>query len=161
MKIYLLRHAKSERGYPDETRVLAAHGKEQVDALGSFFQSQERFRPQEIWSSPLQRADETAERFLVAWGGQMHGRRVVDALEPERDPSVLVHDFLELDHDVLVVGHNPNLEILASLLMSGERSRAQIQIKTGVLLCFERSFFPNYGQTGEYALRWMIDPRLL
>ena len=161
MKIYLLRHAKSEPGYPDATRILAEHGREHADGLGRFLHDQDRFRPRELWCSPLARAKETAERFLVAWGGQIHGRRSLDALEPERDPSVLVDELIALERDVLVVGHNPNMETLASLLMSGERSRAQIRIKTGVMLCLEPSFFPNHGQTGPCALRWMLDPRLL
>ncbi|MGB0417022.1 MAG: SixA phosphatase family protein [Coraliomargarita sp.] len=161
MRIYLLRHAKSEPGYPDAARVLAARGRAHTAALGSFFRGQDRFRPQELWCSPLTRAEETADRFLQAWGGPVHDRRSVDALEPERDPGVLVEELVSLGREVLLVGHNPNIEILASLLISGERSRAQILIQTGVMLCLERSDYPNYGQTGPCALRWMLDPRLL
>lgn len=161
MKVYLLRHAKSEPGYPDATRVLAERGRSQIDGLGSFLQDQDRFRPQALWCSPLARAEETAERFLVAWGGQIHERRTVDALEPERDPSVLIEELLELDRDVLLVGHNPNIEALTSLLISGERSRAQIRVKTGVMLSLGRSLVPHYGQTGPFELQWMLDARLL
>ena len=153
VKIYLLRHGKAEAGYPDVSRVLADRGRRQAHALGCFLRGQVCFRPVVVWCSPLTRAIETADCFLQAWGGVIESRSRVDALEPERDPAALLAELGALGRDVLLVGHNPNLETLASLLISGERRRARLCIKTGVLLCLDWQEVPHFGQTGPVSWR--------
>lgn len=86
---------------------------------------------------------------------------MLDTLVPEGNPVEVVSALEAMDTDVLLVGHNPNMEMLASLLMSGERYRARLVMKTCVLLQFNWAPFPNHGQTGPAELRWMLDPRTL
>lgn len=161
MKLYLLRHAKAEPGFPDAERPLAPRGREHARLLGRFLHESELFLPSVLWTSPLARAQETAELFLEEWGGKIKERRTVEQLEPEIDPEPLLGDFEVQEKDLLIVGHNPNLETLASLLLSRERTRARVRLKTCCLICLDWRPIPSFGQMGSCELRWMLDPRLL
>ncbi len=161
MNIYLLRHAAAEPGFPDECRILRACGRAHARSLGDFLRSKIAFRPTALWCSPFQRAQETAELLLGAWGGTIKQRTSEVRLEPEMNPGPLVQELQELGRDVLVVGHNPNISILASLLLSGERARTRASFKTCAMACLELNPIPNYGQVGPCELSWMLDPRMI
>lgn len=164
MKVYLLRHAKAEPGYPDAGRRLAGKGRLDAERLGSFLRGKEDFRPGEAWVSPLVRAGETAGIFLQALNPEGRGplvERTEDLLEPERDPKPIIESLGGMGRNVLLVGHNPNLEILFSLLVSGQRSGARIHLKTCVLVCLEWLPWAAPGVSGTCSLRWILDPRLI
>lgn len=164
MKIYLLRHAKAEISFPDSVRALSDKGRVDAKKLGSFLRDKEGFQPEEVLISPLVRAQETANIFLQALqleGNKEWIERSEDLLEPERDPRPIVESISAHNRDILLVGHNPNLETLFSLLVSGERRRARIHLKTCVLVCLEWLPWPSDGQAGPCVLHWVLDPRLL
>ena len=162
MKVYLLRHAQAEAGYPDGQRKLTARGRNHAQLLGEWLERSPEAMPGRIICSPLVRARETLDLVGAAWCGHDLGEpEVLDTLVPEGNPVEVVSALEAMDTDVLLVGHNPNMEMLASLLMSGERYRARLVMKTCVLLQFNWAPFPNHGQTGPAELRWMLDPRTL
>ena len=159
MKLYLLRHANAEPGYPDATRLLTSRGRHQARELGRFFRDKPRFAPALLWCSPLVRAQETVTCFVEGWGATIAEQSVEERLEPEMDPGPLLEKLQSIRQDVLIVGHNPNLQILASLLLSHERHRTRVRFKTCSLMCLEWHPLPNYGQFGPCELCWMLDPR--
>lgn len=164
MKIYLLRHAHALTSYPDAERILSDEGRRNVTNLGSFLCRKESFQPKQVWTSPLVRAQETANILHQSLQPALNGpwtENCNDLLEPERDPFSLIELLSEVRQDVLLVGHNPNLEILFSLLVSGERHRARIYLKTCVLVCLEWLPWPDRQQSGSCVVRWVFDPRLL
>ena len=161
MNIYLLRHAEAEPGFPDDSRILHPSGCEHARRLGDFLRAKQAFQPTALWCSPYSRAQQTAELLLGAWGGSIESRKDEVRLEPEMNPAPLVRDFQQLGQDVLVVGHNPNISILASLLLSGERARTRVYFKTAVMVCLQWDPIPNNGQFGPCELDWMLDPRMI
>jgi phosphohistidine phosphatase SixA len=162
MKVYLLRHAQAEAGYPDEDRRLTARGQGHAQLLGEWLSRSPNDLPVRILCSPLVRARETFESVVASWGdGAPREPEILDALVPEENPVQVVSVLESMQEDVLLVGHNPHLEVLASLIMSGERYRARLVLKTCVIMCFNWAPFPNHGQTGPAELRWMLDPRNL
>jgi phosphohistidine phosphatase SixA len=161
MNIYLLRHAEAEPGFPDDSRILHASGREHARRLGDFLRAKPAFQPTALWCSPFRRAQQTAELLLEAWGGSIDSRQNEARLEPERNPAPLIEDLQQLGQDVLVVGHNPNISILASLLLSGERARTRVHFNTAVMVCLQWDPVPNYGQFGPCELDWMLDPRMI
>lgn len=160
MNVYLLRHAQAEASYPDGQRQLTARGRSHAQLLGEWLSRSPEDLPGRILCSPLVRARETLELVGAAWSGESLGEpEVLESLVPEGNPLEVVSILDSMQEDVLLVGHNPNIEVLGSLLMSGERCRARLVVKTCVLLRFNWSPFPNHGETGPAALRWILDPR--
>ncbi len=160
MKLFLLRHAQAGAGYPDSVRELTDRGRAHAAALGRFLKENKHFQPEVLWQSPLVRAQQTAECVLSESGVAVDLVREVDRLEPDRDPEPLLADLSELQRDVLIVGHNPNISVFTSLLLGGERGRARVYFKTCNMVCLEWAPIPNYGQVGSCELAWMLDPRL-
>ena len=161
MRVYLLRHAKAVPGFPDADRALSTAGQQQVRRLGHFLRDKEEFTTAHIWHSPLQRTRETMEGLLEAWGGSIESTQMCAALVPEADPEPLLADLAGLDRDVVLIGHNPNLELLASLLLSGERYRTRIHLGTCGLICLDWRPIPNLGQFGPCELRWKLAAPIL
>ncbi|MEM1222197.1 MAG: histidine phosphatase family protein [Verrucomicrobiota bacterium] len=161
MKIFLLRHAKAQPGFPDSDRRLEPEGSKHAAKLGAFLKNNPRFLPEKLWCSPLTRAQETAAVFTQSWGGSIGSPNEVEQLEPEIDPAPLVEMLSFERHDTLIVGHNPNLETLASLLISGERARSRVRLKTCCLICLQWNPLPNFGHFGPCELLWMLDPRVI
>lgn len=162
MNIYLLRHAQAEAGYPDGQRQLTARGRSHARRLGEWLHHSPVEMPARVVCSPLVRARETLECVGTAWaGGSLSEPEALESLVPEGDPAEVVSFLDRLEADVLLVGHNPNIEMLGSLLMTGEGYRARMIVKTCVLLCFDWAPLSDDGQIGPAALRWMLDPRCL
>lgn len=161
MKIYLLRHAEAAVGFPDSSRILSAYGREHARKLGGFLRQKSAFHPSVLWRSPYARTRETSEILLDAWGGTLGSEREEAYLEPDMNPSEIVDALQALNKDVLVVGHNPNISILASLLLSGERGRTRTNFDTCNMACLELNPVQNYGEVGPCELSWMLDPRIL
>ena len=161
MNIYLLRHAQAESSYPDSQRILSAQGRADAERLGLFLHSKETAQPSVVWCSPYRRAQETAAIILNAWGGTVEQRRDEACLEPDINPVSVAEGLLELERDVLVIGHNPNISILASLLLSAERGRTRTNFNTCNMACLSVAPIPNFGEVGPCELSWMLDPRML
>lgn len=159
MEIYLLRHAQALTSYPDAERKLSEKGHQDAEALGRFMGASSFMMPTQVWCSPFQRAQETLDAVQTDWASETPEVIIQDALVPEADPAHLVSQLADLQSDVLLVGHNPNLETLASLLIGGERNRVHLTLKTAVLIRLVWSPIPHYGATGPAALQWMFDPR--
>ena len=161
MEIYLLRHAQALSSYPDAERKLSEKGQKHAQALGRFMGASYFKMPTQVWCSPFQRAQETLELLQAGWATEKPKVKIQEALVPEADSAHLVKQLADLQNNVLLVGHNPNLETLASLLMAGERNRVRITLKTAVLIRLLWEPIPLYGATGPAALQWMFDPRSL
>lgn len=161
MNIYLLRHAQAEMGYPDSERCLTASGRADVERLGQFLRAKDTPLPSVLWCSPYRRAQETAGLLLQAWGDAIEQRRDEVSLEPEMNPASVAEGLLEVGQNVLVVGHNPNISILASLLLSAERGRTRANFQTCNMACLAVDPIESFGQVGPCELSWMLDPRML
>ncbi len=107
-------------------------------------------------SSPLVRADQTAQIVSKAFGGLHVTRIEVLANKPVRDVLRWVQGQAA-DATVALVGHEPQLGLLVSWLLSGEQ-RSFVKFRKGgaCLLEFVRSV-----KAGRATLLWMLSPRAL
>ncbi|HVS53067.1 MAG TPA: phosphohistidine phosphatase SixA [Opitutaceae bacterium] len=154
MQLYLLRHAHALDGDDDAARPLSKKGREQIDALADFLRGKELFAPTEIWHSPLVRAHETASRLarkleltktpLVETGG----------LLPEDDVRRIAATLKTACDSLALVGHEPHLSALASLLVTGVAEPPAFVFKKGTLLALDRI-------VSGWAVRWQVSPELL
>lgn len=153
MLLYLIRHAEAADTAPDFSRALTARGRHQVQLLASFLARTKAFRPAEVWHSPLVRARETAE-VLVRELGIGAPLKEVAGITPEDDPHAMVQTLGRLMRPVALVGHEPYLSALASLLVAGAAQPAVFAMKKGATLALEPG-------GARWTVRWHIEPDLL
>jgi phosphohistidine phosphatase len=120
MKILLLlRHAKSswkDGSVSDFDRPLNERGKKAARAIGQYIRRQ-RMMPDLVLSSPAVRARETTG--IVTTTARLAAELRYDERIYEADPLRLVHMISQIEDNfsfVLLVGHNPGIEELLSLL---------------------------------------------
>ena len=131
--LYLVRHAHASDAADDFSRPLSEEGHEQVAALARFLRGRGLFQPREVWHSPLRRAHETA-RLLIAHLHLDVALTEAPDLRPEDDPAAVARRLKLIRHPLALVGHEPHLSTLASLLVLGTTQRpAFVMKKCGVL----------------------------
>ncbi|MEK6279346.1 MAG: histidine phosphatase family protein [Acidobacteriota bacterium] len=121
--LLLLRHAKSSWKKPnlsDFDRPLNERGQKAAQIVGRFLRKQE-FEVDLVISSPAVRARQTIERVLSSakWTPEVRfDQRIYEA-----SPTTLLEVVSQIDEDrksVLLVGHNPGMEELLTLLVGKE-----------------------------------------
>lgn len=167
MRLWLLRHthalrAREEGEAADARRPLSARGRKAAKELGRFFRRTWALAPAAAcWHSPLVRARETAEIFHRA-AGASGPLRTVAGLAPEDDPRTIA---ARLDHwrggDLVLVGHEPHLSALGTLLVNGRRSPALFELKKGAVLALERTTELHRDGRRRWIVRWQLAPELL
>jgi phosphohistidine phosphatase len=109
-----------------------------------------------VLASPYERAWRTAELLHeeAAWPEPERW----DALEAERDPANAVEGLAARDGTVALVGHEPFLSSLVSLLLTGDANRLRLVLKKGgaALIRFEGQPAPGAGLLG-----WLLTPKVL
>lgn len=165
MNLYVLRHASAgtRRANPviDAKRPLDKEGKAQCLLIGGVLNALD-VHFDVIASSPLKRALQTAS-FVGSEIGDEAKILKTKALAPEAtiaDFRRLISDFSSLEN-VLVVGHNPNLQQFLSAMISGvdaslngNASRPNIRLRKGALARVDCSRRPA-------TLNWLLDARVL
>jgi len=153
MHLYLIRHAHALDGNEDTSRPLSAKGRKQARALGRQLRKAKAFEAEEIWHSPLRRAKETAA--LLAKHLKTKARPVAaSGLRPDDPGDSILKKLNGLRHPVAVVGHEPHLSALASLLVAGEAAPPRFVLKKCAALRLDRV-------EGGWAVRWHVSPELL
>jgi phosphohistidine phosphatase len=117
----LLRHAKSERGQPgerDHDRVLAPRGQRDAPALGAFM-VKHALIPDLAVVSTAARTRETWELAVAAFP-QAPPVTYEDRIYEATANRILqvIKDTPVRAHTLLIVGHNPGLQDLATLLIA-------------------------------------------
>lgn len=119
-ELILLRHAHANHatnGQPDIDRPLSAEGLAESEAAGRWL-SERKMVPDRVLCSPARRARETLEGVLGVIG--YVEQRIQDAIyEAEPGDLIAVADTQPDVERLMLVGHNPGLELLAALLYSG------------------------------------------
>ena len=159
MEIYILRHGIAvDRGTPgykkDGDRPLTEDGVQKIRQVAEAMLAME-LKFDLILSSPYVRAAETAK--IVA--GELDEEvTFTEFLLPDGNPLELIREINDnKPQSVLLVGHEPDLSRLISLLISGD-SEAAIELKKGGLskLTAEKLMF---GQCA--TLHWLLTPKQL
>lgn len=158
-ELYLVRHAiAAERGedWPnDDKRPLTARGvarfKESVDGMRKL-----GVEVDEIFTSPLIRAKQTAELMASGLGGKPTVR-TLDALAPGQTPGSVMAQLSRVAkrRRIALVGHEPGLGELAAHLIGAGRALA---FKKGGAC---RIDVESLSSRRPGALSWFVQPKLL
>jgi phosphohistidine phosphatase len=121
MDLILWRHAEAEPGEPDLGRRLTAKGVKQAERVGAWL---DHHLPEtcRILVSPADRAQQTALALKRKF-------RVVDELAPGASAKAVLDaaNWPDAREAVVIVGHQPTLGEVASLLLSGVESSWSIR----------------------------------
>jgi phosphohistidine phosphatase len=161
LDLYLFRHAFAAHADParwpdDAARPLTADGitRFRVAARGL-----RRLVPDvdSMLSSGYARAWQTAELLheVAGW----HEPESCPALEAER-PATSALDTLQgrTERSIALVGHEPYLSRLVSLLCTGSEDGLQVELKKGAAASLS---FAGAVEPGQACLRWTVSPKIL
>jgi phosphohistidine phosphatase len=159
MDLYILRHGKAgsaDHSDPgDGERRLTRQGREEIAEIGAWMRNR-GIKFSVIASSPLPRAMETASIIARVLGDP---ERVAswNELATGYPPAAVIGKINEILHEnrVLLVGHEPQLSSLVSLIIS-DRHDCGISLKKGGIA---RIRFP--GESGRAELLWLLPPGLI
>lgn len=153
MLLYLIRHADAVDTVPDHARPLSAHGRHQVAMLANFLRRTKAFSPADVWHSQLVRARETAGLLVRNLDLKISPAEIA-GLTPDDDPQIVAQMLADATRPVALVGHEPHLSALASLLVTGATNPVVFAMKKGATLALERG-------GARWVVRWHVEPDLL
>lgn len=159
--LFLLRHAKSswkDESISDYDRPLNRRGKPAAETLGSYIKTN-KILPELILSSPAIRARETVDRMIkaakldteVRYDERIYGAGVVRLAE-------VVSQIENERREVMIVGHNPGMEELLSLLTENE---AQIPTAGLAKIVAKVAKWSALNGPQRATLEWLVKPKEL
>lgn len=157
MHLFILRHGDAVESafYQDRDRPLSDLGRRQIEAVAHFFHIT-KVKPELILTSPFVRARETSDIIRGHLG--VKDSLITDSLI---SGSSLRELMREIDaHNVetmLVVGHEPQLSGLISVLTGGD-DQFKVEMKKAALACLEVRLPVKKGHA---VLSWLLSPVIL
>ncbi len=151
--LYLIRHADAVDLADDAARPLSKKGRHQVAELARWLRPSGAVQVTEVWHSPLVRARETAELLVheLKLKAPLSEHR---ELVSEADPSVIGRKLARTAGAIALVGHEPHLSSLASLLVAGSTEPTVFVMRKCAILCLESA-----GR--HWWVRWHLSPDIV
>jgi len=150
MKLYLIQHGQAFPEERDPQRPLSTEGEAETKKMANFLRSK-NIKLNCLWHSPKVRALQTAE--IVSKSISSSEIRQRNDLNPLDPVDRLPQEIRSFNKDLMIVGHLPHLEKLASLLLSGSENCELIAFKNSGVVCLEYS--------DKWQICWMIIPDLI
>jgi phosphohistidine phosphatase len=152
-KLYLTQHgeAKSEKEDPD--RSLTTMGEEEARRV-SRVAGKLNIRPSKVFHSGKTRAKQTAE--IIVSGLKISDTTIeaVQGLNPNDDVKPWAERISKETEDLMIVGHLPFLDKLASLLLCGNENAQVIMFRYGAIVCLHQK------EDKKWAVRWILTPEM-
>jgi phosphohistidine phosphatase len=153
MQLYLIRHAHAVDADEDPERPLSQRGVNQAAGLAGFLRRSDLFQPEEFWHSPLLRSRQTVQ--LLAQHLRLDAPpALMPDLEPEDDPRATYRRIKAVTRSLAIVGHEPHLSMLATLLVIGKMEFPVFVMKKCSALALE-------GEGALWSVRWHVSPDLI
>jgi phosphohistidine phosphatase len=147
MELYLVQHGEAKKKEEDPERPLTTKGKEDVNHVAA--RTAKLVKVHTIMHSPKLRAKQTAD--IMA--GHNHASSVEhDGLKPLDDPNIAKELAETQDKNLMLVGHLPHLNRLASLLLTGDQEADAVSFTMGAVVCLEKD--------EKWRVRWILTPEL-
>lgn len=150
MRLYLIQHGISLPEEKDPEKSLSQEGKEQTQKVAEFLKTKS-VKVDAIWHSPKLRAIQTAQ--IISKSIFCPEIRERNDLNPLDSVEKFPEEIQSLNKDLMIVGHLPFLQKLASLLLSGSETNQFISYKNSGAVCLE--------YTDTWKIAWMVTPELM
>ena len=162
MIVYIVRHAPAEQHDPDRwpddaQRPLTKKGKRKFGRAAEGL-TEIAAKPEVHLTSPFTRARQTAELLVkrAGWPDPVEAPQLAGGSDPaETLPLLAEHSGVKA---VALVGHEPHVSELTSLLLSGDRHLVDTPFKKGGFACLE---FSGEIAPGRAQLLWFLGPGAL
>lgn len=152
MAIYLVQHGISLPKDEDPERGLSAEGIREVKLIAGVAANY-KISVQTIIHSGKKRARETAELL----GEALHpagGILSAQGLAP-MDDVIAKGAELDVDSDMMLVGHLPFMQKLASFLVTGSTEFTPFKFQNGGIVCLDRD-----DEGGRWHVKWAFMPNI-
>jgi len=162
MKLFLVRHGHAASDPDDTQRRLSTRGTESTRRVAAFLRTSGALAGvQAIWHSPLVRARQTAELLRRELGLKAPVLETA-GLRPDDDPVTVADRLDRLDQIVMIVGHEPHLAALATLLVHGAQSPVGFVVKKSSILALETTG-ARHRKSGRlcWCVCWHLSPELM
>lgn len=162
MKLCLVRHGEAKSEAEDPQRPLSPRGVATARRMGRFLKAAAALSVGEIRHSTKLRAKQTAQLLAeeLGWRGPV---REVAGLGPLDDVSAMAEALAAETADLILVGHLPHLNRLASRLVAGDERLEAFEFPPGGALCLRRSAGGGEGggAPAPWTVEWVVAPELL
>ena len=153
MKLYLIQHGEAESEAEDPERSLTEKGKKEVTSV-SKIASGLNIRPSQIYHSGKLRAKQTAEIIASALKIPDLSIEATQGLNPNDNIRPWAERISKERKDIMIVGHLPSLEKLASFLLCGDENARLVLFRYGAIVCLDQK------EERGWAVRWMLTPEM-
>ena len=163
MKLHLIRHADAVTEEADPARPLSTKGEADARRIAAWFRLNGALQPAQCWHSPLLRARATARILTEELGADI---LLVETpgLLPEDDPEDIANRLADYPpvHDLALVGHEPHLSALATLLLRGRVKPLAFKLRKSAILTLDPDgdVHKRDGRP-RWRVRWHFSPELL
>lgn len=143
-QLYLLRHAKAEPWSPlgnDFSRALSEKGRQHAQAVAGW-SLDDLPMPDTVLCSSAKRTRETLAPLLAQWPQLLSVTDYVDSIYGASLDMLLTlaEDAFSYSERLLMVGHNPGLEMLLTSVLQAQHATRSSKMATGTLAVIE---FPD------------------
>ena len=152
MKLYLIQHGEAKSKAEDPQRPLTERGREDVARVAAFA-ANTGLRVRQIRHSGKRRAEETAS-ILAEHLSPAEGVLASPGLAPKDDARPIAEVLQGEAQPVMLVGHLPFLDRLASLLVTGDADRSIVRFQKSGIVCLVR-------EDDNWTVNWIVAPDLL
>jgi phosphohistidine phosphatase len=146
MKLYLVQHGKAKTEAKDPQRSLTPKGENEVRIVANVAK-QMGLNPSKIYHSGKLRAKQTAEIIGEALDKPAEAAL---GLAPMDDVQLWVDKINQSDAKLMLVGHLPYMEKLASYLITGDENIRPVLFRFGAINCLEQK------ENKKWAIRWIL-----
>lgn len=158
--LYIVRHGiaapPGTPGIPDVERLLTAKGEKRIRQVARGLRKLD-LKLDRIVTSPLPRARATAEIIADVLDSRKF-LEISNVLQTGSSAATVERWLRERTDDrLMIVGHNPTLSDLLSLLVLGATQPTLCDLKKGGIAALTRAA----ADTGLYQMQWIAPPRLI
>ncbi len=150
--LFLIQHGEATTKDVDPAKPLTEHGAAVVETMAAWA-ARARVTVSEIRHSGKRRAEQTADilgRHLAPHRGVV----AATGLNPKDDVEPLAVELASWQDSLMVVGHLPFLDRLASRLVAGDPGAAAVRFTNAGIVCLGRD-------DSAWSLVWAVTPELV
>lgn len=152
MALYLVQHGKSLPKEIDPKQRLSEEGMAEVERIAQVAKGY-KIQVRQIRHSTKERARQTAALFQAALGPR-EPMQVMEGLAPLDDVKAIAASMPH-EPNIMLVGHLPFMERMASYLITGSIEKKVFKFQNGGIVCLDKET-----ESGDWFIKWALMPTI-